>query len=250
MVAPDCLRRGTWDVWDVDTLKERKREPHVSCILLLACTVWLWDGCRSAWSGVEGCFAGRSGGQRIRREVSQTQRSGGRSAKASVPQTVWGVRRGWRMQGLISTIDKALDAERASTRVTAARGRLRTAQGAFQLAGRRWRCDDNHNDSRAVRDGVEVKFRLACARPRPHISVSIPLPCPVPGSAWDSTGLGPQSWSPSRRHPVRMPCEPALWYYVKKGVVGGFGTTSASFQAQLNDKCLKLDRIQVLGMSS
>lgn len=125
MVAPDCLRRGTWDVWDVDTLKERKREPHVSCILLLACTVWLWDGCRSAWSGVEGCFAGRSGGQRIRREVSQTQRSGGRSAKASVPQTVWGVRRGWRMQGLISTIDKALDAERASTRVTAARGRPR-----------------------------------------------------------------------------------------------------------------------------
>jgi len=46
-----------------------------------------------------------------------------------------GVRRGWGMQGLISTINKALDAERASTRVTAARGRLRTAQRAFQLVG-------------------------------------------------------------------------------------------------------------------
>lgn len=45
-----------------------------------------------------------------------------------------------------------------------------------------------------------------------------------------------------------MPCEPASWFYVKKGAVGGFGTTSASFQAQLNDKCLKLNRILVLGM--
>ena len=28
-----------------------------------------------------------------------------------------------------------------------------------------------------------------------------------------------------------MPCEPALWFYVKKGAVGAIGTTSASFQA-------------------
>ena len=149
-----------------------------------------------------------------------------------VPQAVWGLGETGECKDLFRPSNKALDAERASTRVTAARGRLRTAQGAFQLAGRRWRCNDNHNDSRAVRDGVEVKFRLA--RTRPYHS--------------PARFLGQPGTAPARRHPIRIACEPALWFCVKKGVVGGVGTTSASSQAQLNDKCLKLDRIQVLGM--